>query len=743
VTYYGRAANEHVDLTLAVVVEGIPYALVERTIAGAPSGLGGRTQIVCVTRVEEGEATLNHDERREEAATLDIDLLDTSAHDLRSLFAAGSRATGWITTPFTAADTTLEVNSTTPYSAGQNIYVGAETITIGTITAPSDLVGCTRGAFSTTATVLNGTSTDGDSVYTVPPYWRGRRVKLYGYTPQGDETLLGVYIVDESPRHVGDEQWTLRCAGVVQEYWERSVGVGLREQPVLSVVSSTASLRTLAVQDASAFRLASSFPTYVIVSGGDRAGIFELTGVDTGTDQIEIAPEPSFRTTSPFNRGADGFTVRPLAVVGGSSPLLLLYVLLSSEGQASTSYDRLPGRPASDTYDPGWRMGAGFTTSEVDTSAFEVLRAIPPQTITIVDERRVTDILREWCLLTGTAVVSTVDGKIKPITLAAQRTANTTSIGADDIVPDTKVEVEHDESGVFPLLTVRAGYDPVSGDFSRTINLIDTDLAKRYRRNPQRREIEVRSIGVGSVVLPENVRLARWVNPTSVSLGEMAGIVNDVMRGDGALARRFLRLSLTHEHLDLRIGDLVTLSSSLQDAYSSLPDFRGSTVAGVTARVVARRPRYDQGRVDVRLEILDRLLHVCPAVQIKVVAGNQVQLRQTQPELTSASPTDDFWVGAGVHIIDRSQGGGAGTGYFTVVDTIDGPDTLTLGGVPDAIGDGWTIQDNVDVMVLDPETSIATGPSTSGYELVEAAMLAGDDGVAGTNPDATTEPRWR
>ena len=92
-TYYGRAANEHVDLHLALVVEGIPFVFVERSLSTTPTSYGGRTPIVCLTRVEEGEAAIDFNERRETASTLDVEMLD-EGDTLADLFAAGTRAVG-------------------------------------------------------------------------------------------------------------------------------------------------------------------------------------------------------------------------------------------------------------------------------------------------------------------------------------------------------------------------------------------------------------------------------------------------------------------------------------------------------------------------------------------------------------------------------------------------------------------------------------------------------------------------
>lgn len=747
-SFYGRAANEHVDLHLALVVEGIPFVFVERSLSTTPAGYGGRTPIVCLTRVEEGEAAIDFAERRETASTLDVEMLDES-DVLADLFAAGTRAVGWIQGVFTAADTALEVNSTTPYSAGQRIYVGAETITIGTITAPNDLVGCTRGAFGSTASPLSGTTTDGDEVYTVPPYWRGRRAWLYGYAPDGagiyTETLLGTYIVDEAPRHAGDLRWSLRLAGVVQEYWERSVGVGLRDARTTDYGTAvTDTTFSIEVDDVDAFRApAADWPVYVRVDDKDVTHIVELVSVDVPGSTITLDFRGHFGTPDITNTGTftpAAWTVRPMAVVQAPGSASILVVLLSDDGQDLSGGNYLPGRDPSSTHDPGWRLGAGFTTAEVDTAAFDKITAVPSMAIVIDDERKVTDILREWALLTGTVIVSTVDGKIKPITLAAQRTSGTRTIGADDVIPDGPIAVEHDEGSVYALASIRCGYSPVTGEFTDEVNLINTSLAKRYRRTPQRRELEFRSVDIFDAARPRFAReqSGGWLHPARYTPGEAVTMLSDIMRGDGALARRFVSLSLSHEHLDLRLGDLVTIGSDLPDAYD-LPDFRGSTIVGATCRVVARRPRYDQARVDVRLEILDRLLHVCPSAVITADDGaGTLTLATTTPEVPgSGSPANGFWIGAVVKMYDRSSLSGVAVVESATVTAIPATNQITVSPKPT-----FTVQANVDYVVLDPEAS-ADGTNGDGYTLIEFAKLADDDGTAGSNASTDNEPRWR
>ncbi len=739
-SYYGRTANEHVDLHLSVVVEGIPVVFVERNLPTSPAVWGGRTPIVCLTRVEEGESTLSYEDRREMAATLDLEMLD-DAGVLADLFATASRSVTWASATSTASATTITLASTAALVGGQHIYVGAETITVGTVASGTSLTGCTRGAFGSTAAALYGTASDGDSVYVVPPFWRGRRVSLYGHAPDGGglytSTLLGTYLIDEAPVQAGDLRWTLRCAGIVQEYWERSIGLGLREQAALevTVISTSIGVR---VEDATAFRLGSSFPTYAAIdatsirSGREVFAIYEVVSVDTTNDIVQLALSPSFGTPHILTGvGALDATIRPVATFSGSA---LLYLLLSREGQGATSYDRLPGRLPASTYEGGWRMGAAFTTTEVNIAAFEAVPFV--NSLFVVErEEKLTDLLREWTLLTNTAIVSTVDGKIKPITLAPPRIVNTTTISADDVIPDGPLTVTCDEANVYPLLTVRGGYDIRSGDFTVEAPLINVDLAKKYQRNTNKLEVEIKSIGIDGG-FPIGFDAPAWRNPVSMRVEDLIVYVDAVMKGS-TLGRRFLSLSLSHEHLGLRIGDVVTLGTDLPDAYD-LPDFRGGSILGLSARVVARRPRYDQARVDVRLELLDRLLHVAPAATITVHSTGLLTLSTTTPEVpASGFPANGFYVGAAVKVVDRSSLSGT-----PVVDTrtVTGTPSTTQIQLNSALS--FVLEAGVDYVVLDPEGS-ADGTNGDGYSLIELAKLADSDGNAGANANTDNEPRWR
>lgn len=757
VTFYDdlSGADLHANLVLALRIEGIPIVLVERAIpvASAPE-ISGYTQFACITRVEEGEATLDLEERREIGATLDIDMLDDDARTLSALFAVNTRRHTWVTSDVLVGGTTLSVQTTTGLANGQTIYTDSETITIGTVASSTSLTGCTRAAFGSTAAALFGAAGNGNSIYTVPPSWVARRACLYGYALTSDGRasgqLLGTWIVDESPRCLGDGFWSLRCAGVAQEIYDRSIGVGLREaKPTGEFSFGTSSGRqtvTLTVDDATGFRLGSSFPSYVssqTKKDDDSIGfaIFELQSVTTppGTQKIGVFLDGTPWTPIDIQRRSDGVrsistTLKPIAIVSGG-PLALLYVLMSKEGQGATTYDRLPGRLATTEQNTSWRLGAGLTSSEVDTAAFEAINESQTSAIIIDGEQALSNVLKEWCLLNGVATRITVDGKLAPFSLSPER-ASSITIGPDDVIPDSRIEVQSDETALTPLASVKCGYNPAVGDYGVELELINIDLSKRYRRNQARRELEFRSIGCSDGKIADPAA-PPFFHPASLTVGEIAALTDDIMRGDNGLARRYVSLSLTMAHLDLRIGDVVTLSASLPTAFSTLPDLRGGTIGGKRGRVVSRRPRYDAARIDVRFLILDPLLVVAPASTITAISSTTISLATTTDEVSGSSPANDFIVGAKVRIYDVS----AGAVHVTTVSSIPSATQIVVAAAPTFAGG---VETGVDYVVLDPAASAVGGTSPNGYTMSEFATLANDAGiVTASNSEVSTSPRWR
>lgn len=734
------------DLTLALFVEGVPTVFVERPVPVSFGSISNHTQVVCIDRVEQGDATLDMEDRREVAATLSVDLVDTSALVLSALFAANTRRASWVTADVPAATTTIGVDSTAAMVSGGAIYIGAETITIGTVASATSLTGCTRGARDTVAAALTGADTadgDGDSVYITPPSWQGRRAYLYGYTATSQQ-LLGVFVVDASPTHGGDRMWRLTMAGIAQEFFERSLGFGLAPVPVAwgrasAAVTGGRRVESFTCQHRTAFREAVSFPTYVmLMSDAGSVGIYEIADHDSGTGILKVFADQTLFGSQRFRFDLVTSAQQIGIVTGGGTPYSLLNLMLSREGQAAVStYDRLPGRLPTTFSDPGWSMGAGLKDADVDLASFTAGNINPPQNTVIIDgEQKLSDAIREFCWLSNCAVVTTSEGVLKLINLSNTRAADVVaSITASEMLPDSRVEVICDEGTVYPYATIRLGYSPISKGFTSEMNLVDTDLARRYPRMPNRKDLEFRSIGCR-----EARRLGSgdpFVHPSDQGLGEQASNLVKLLRGSGGgQAQRRLSIDVTLELLSLGLGDLVNLSG-LPDAFSELPDMRGGTIEGVTCRIVGRRPNYDEGRLTLTLQMLDRTLHVCPAAVIDSVAGFVLTLATTTPEVSGTSPGDDFFAGCGVRIVDVSTGN-----LFLTTASAVSATTVTVASVPVLGTDGWAIDDDVDYIVLDPYNS-SDGTTASGYSLIEMATLTGDTGVSAVYAPVDNEPRWR
>lgn len=773
-TFYSvlAASGEHANLVLALRIEGIPIAFVERTIpAAVASSLSGYTQFDGVTSIEEGESVLDMKERREVAATLDLEILDDSSGTLSSLFSVNARRLTWISADATASSTTLTLNSTSGLSNGQTIYTNEETVTIGT--AGATLTGCTRGAFGSTAAALYAAvgGGDGDAIYTRPPNWVGRRASLYGYTLNsnggGFEQLLGTYIIDDQPRHTGDKIWSVRLAGVAQEYYERAIGLNIqtalaKKDVVATYTAGTPGYFTIAVDNALAFRLGTNWDSYVLmrVEGSSSLdSIFKLQGVDTANSKISVYEAPEFGTslsaagdviyidTSPTNYGAavrkaniadiiannQSVTFKQIEMVGGTNRSMMR-ILLSKEGQLGPGgqYDNLPGRLPTKVYDAGWRMGAGFKTAEIDISAWEAIETSRPTMCVIDNEMPVSSVLKEWCLLNGMAVCVGSNGKLKPFTIASPRAGLATTIGPEHVIPGSRISVESDEASVYPLQTVKCNYSPLSMEYGSTINMVDQELAKRYGRHPRRIELEFRMIGCNDAPNPNGYNFP-FDSGANVPISQMPMLATDIVRGENGLSLRYVSLSLNFGMMSLRIGDVVKLSG-LPDAFSELPDLKGGTLNGAVGRIVSRRPGYNSGRIDVKIMLTEPLLHVCPTAIVSSNSGTTLTLSTTD-DCSDSSPANGFFVGAGVALYDL--GAGTRTTYTVTGLNIVGQ-TISINAAPAAaVGTRYVVL-----------TPIGAGGPTSGttgngYLLSELAIIVDDDGVGTAYGEVNNQPRWR
>lgn len=742
------------SLALVLEIEGIPYAFCERVATGMSHG--DREQIAVVVAVKEGESAVDFEDRLASAPTLDIDLVDTKTLQLQSLFALSTGRASIFDEDLNETDlpSALTFLTTTGFPAiGSHpsgycyLYAGGETFSYSSIVSGTDVELKYRGEFDSTAQKHWAL----DSVYTVPPYWEGRRAKLWGYwidakgvTSVDDRYQLGAWIIDEAPRLTGPRKWSLRLAGAMQEFLSRNVGVGLqearrREYTNLVTRDTTQWAVSAGVDSSAGFRLAADYPSFVLC--GPRGDTFDfstvarLLSVPNGTS-ITFDPRFSFAIDNTMRSPKVADTYKQIAVVGMSSSHSILALLTSTTGQGAHAYDLLPGAESTSTDAAGWRLGAGFDLADVDTASF-LARNPRYHAFVVDDEKPLSDYLREYCYLSGSLIVVDNEGKLKAIGAETPRALSTLrTLTAADILPDGLIDANCDESTVYPLVKLSAAYSPLTQDPQLELTLVSGELAKRYRRQPRTLEVGLPSIGCRQTQISFGDFQSRYYySPADYSIAELQQIAYEIQTTTGNLGSRFVSLSLTLEHFDLALGDVVTISSDLPDAIAQLPDFRGGYLGGSTLRLMSRRPDYDRGRLDCVFQYCDPLLAISPACVVYSRVGTTVTLVATGPEAYSASPTDAFTTGFGqaLRFFDVSSG----TYELVYIDTILNGTQFTLVSAPTfAHGSG-------DYVVADPVES-ANNASASGYINYEHAVLVDETGVAsivGDNYDRS--PRYR
>jgi hypothetical protein len=762
----------HRDLTLALKIEGIRTAFTERTIsAAALSTIGRPIQAVCMNRVKEGATQLDIERRREIAPTLDIELIDFDNLSLQALFASASARNTYVAANAEADDTEVTTGSTAAIMALVNsqgycdIYIGSETITVVGIGSYTSIISnepiefgsiigwagvptipissgtalqITRGAYESTPIELRGSTVDldGDSVFLVPPSWKGRRAKLYGVI--GDQVdVLGTFIIDGSPETLGERTWRLRFAGIAQRYYEKSYAWGLTEaQVAFSAVTNNGERIThslisniLAVNDSF---YGNSRPNYCLLTsefaGREYKSIHRVFNVDD-LGSISISNEALFGT---LVHHPSAKKVQPILLSQGTTPISILSVIVSrgrSSAPPPLDYDIHAGR-ISNTFDfAGWSLGAGIPVADLDLTAWRSsqinygLQLWPAAT-----ETKLEELLYEFCLLTDCFIVCDKNGRLKPLSITNYRNNSLPELTADDIDPNSVTYVSNDEGNISPFGKVSLDYSPIEDSYRVEMNLVDTDLAKRYPDAQNRKEFKFKSIATADGIQITN-RNYPFVHPVRHNIGELASRMSKLLRANHGESTRTITVDVTLEQLERRVGDIIRLTS-LPAAIAELPDFKGGFIEGVTCRIIEKRPDYDANKLSLKLQILNRALHVAPTATVASNATTTLTLNTTTPECRTASPANDFAIGAAVQIKAHNSD----NFHETTVTSASGA-TLIVASVP-----GWITSGSI--VCLNPFDSNFTN-TVSGYSLSEIAGWTDDTGTATVvNALATPNPLW-
>ncbi|MFO0447378.1 MAG: hypothetical protein ACK52I_01595 [Pseudomonadota bacterium] len=751
------------DVQYAIVVQGVPVVFTtsrisppNAVVALAGYGMGAdHVRRSVVVGVEIAAKELDPTARRMVGGSCTINLVDDDAGSLLALFTPRKRRRTFVTAAAAAGDLIVEVASTAGTSAPGHVYVDGETIKYDSIAA-TEYADCTRGAFGSEAQPHFGDAVQGAGVFTTPPVWTGRRVKVIAYFEREDGTttaalarVIDTFRLEAPPKHQGGAAWRLECSHLSDEVAARKVGSGLRTIDGFGERLAGASgdevryvVDPIRIADTDLF-VVGARKTFVRVRGTAR----EFDTIQTGYgEQIAGVRTPDAAGVHALNSittiyldvdranlvagGGDVFApadMRHIAILGDTEPAGedVLRVLTSRLGDgANDVYDALPGLERSVFGDGDWRFGAGIFKGEVDTDAFiDVGKDAVGWSFVIDDEYDLAEVLDSFCLATNSVWLVSKDGTLTVKRLSEERATSALTLDDDVVIGDPAVEF--DDADVAPRVRLTCNYDTVAEEFLAHVTVYDAEMAARFPTHDERVDIETRGLAIA-----EADNLLR--RPT-MALESVQSLLRTLQK-QSANGRVRIPLRCHLDALVLDLGDVVTVDLAV-------PDMEGNATTSKTARVIRLGPRIEEGLVEVTVELFEQLFVIAPACVLVSRAGAVLTLRTGGPEVAgprSATPGRLFFAGQFVALYDVSAATYEDATVLSVTDT-----TVTLTAAP-VIG----ISANVDVLFSVDQLDVSaypTGTNVDGYGHADFAYQMPDDegDIVAGGAGATYATRWR
>lgn len=733
------------EMRLAIVIQGIPFVFQQgrTSLIDAVVGLAGfggtvgmkHTRHFGLGKVEQSAKELDMQKRRMIGGGLTVELIDDSANALQVLFTPRKRRVAFLSGDATAAAFTMDVTDVLaqipdPGSVAA-LYVGGETITYDGRTAPTTINIAERGAFGSEAAVHFGGSEQGEGVFTTPPSWIGRRVKLIGYFEKDDGSttaalaqVLDTYRLEEAPKYLGNGSWQLQCSHLSDEFAVRKVGRGVNDfsgSPSFVFTSGNLALKSLALNRWTQ----GSLKTQALVEF--ETGDIEVFDI-VSASSVAATVTPQFRRVQPtpspvdsirqFDSGPRRF--KHIAILSGAEVTpgtRLLQMLASKTGDGTNgTFDVLGGFNRTRFGGFDFHFGAGINAADLDTAAFTDVGGAGTWSNVIDGERAVADVLFDFCVQLECFWYADNNGKLTVKRLAEDQSIAPVTV--DDTVIIGEPEVTYDEEAIAPRVSLRCNYDPVSGDFEGTVNVVDVDLAARYPSATDTLELESRSVVVDPVAVGDTGTVPR----ESTGLAGVEVALRRIQVGNGR-GRALVRFAAHLDLLTLDLGQIVTLTAAV-------PNFESGNVSQ-TGRVTSLGPRIDDGEIDVVVELLDRAFVIAPAAVIASRVGAVLTLQTTGPECATTSPGNMFAsTFNSVAVWDISAS------VFEVLDIVARTaTTLTLSAAPTfAHGAG-------DFVTVQSQDALQTAANTTGQVPLDFIYQMPDVPVVGST--VSLETRWR
>ena len=759
-----------------VTVEGVPYVMQDGDV-DVPSTLLSATyeRVKCIAALGQERRELDMVARRAKGGGLRLRMQDDGDHTLRSLFTMRKRRTTFIGANVGAGAVTITVKSTGAFAASGNFWCGGECVSYTGKTATT-FTGCTRAAFGTTARAFRGGASNGQAVYASPPSWLGRIVTLKGYFLDHDgeapastsmQATLGTFEIDSAPQYLGDDTWEMSAIDRIDSFLKRAIYTGIEPTTETNLlryepdgvdygegrvfVSNNGFARLFGDNDTPGdFAYVHLDGVGVYGSGvtGNLSLLIRATNLDLGLLSespradlsVPITTEPGLNRSMRFmattsqafsNGGAFYESAKPAAYLREKADTLALKVLHSRTGNGTNgTHDVLMGKDASvssDTDPDGfmWRIGAGILAAEVDANSLAAVGASVEWFFLLDEPMTVGDFARDFCMATDAFTLTNLNGQLSVKSMSDGPSALVQMVIDDDQVIG-KATATYDESSVFPHVVLECSYDPRVQAFKERVEINDAEMAERYPTRDETLTIESKSIFIAGLWAEDF-----WLDVPAYPLAEVQRRLRRYQCEEGGRGSLYVDVKVHIDAALLNLGDIVTLN--LDD----VPDMEGSTITNRRARVVSHLTNWDEGTVDMRLQVLRPPKRIGSASIIASTASADTVLTLTtaQPECGN---TAAFLFGVGNAVIVWDVSGNVS--HATTLTAVGPGNTVTLATAP-----GFAVAGTVDFITHGTATVGDLTPTTNDYVPLTDFIFQVDDDereYEDAVPDAG-ESRWR
>lgn len=752
-TWALRLAGDRKRLVLWFTIQGIEPVFMERSIpASTILGGGARTELVNIVEgsLEVGQEEIDLDALCHKGGSFRVRIRQRSgATTLDDLFQTRKRRRTSVTATMTKTDVSVTVGDSTWAASDTGlIYLGGETVYHSTRPTSTSFGGLTRAMYGSRAQLNRGSADfQGTAVYDVPPFWLGRRITLMasflddaGNTNAAKTTTIGTYVINEDPTQVDVLTWELAAGPVSDEYAARKLYTGMVEATGASAitrVSDTSASLYVPVDNARTFLPSpSGFVTHALLwlenHGNVRCAMARVTARDVAStpNVVTVLPDDYFSPSSWNSIGARMFQaqkVRHIVFVRGLPASSLLPALCSVHGDgANGAYDLLPGEEKASFGVEGFQVGAGIDAADIDEASF---LAISNGDWCYILDKPVTvgELLGEWAMFADAFWYVTAAGQLSAQVQGETTAQSVLTINAAVLAGDTPPTTKVEESSIYPVIEIETNYHPVSQDFRIKHVFEDGELMRRYTQRQDVRKIQAKGIAVDRRT-GDGEHPQFFNNPATVSEEAVRAFGRSMQKAEGR-GRLIVTCTTRLKGLRAALGDVVTIGFEGND-------YEGGTISGREARVIARRPRFQDGKVDFVLQVLEPLFLFAPscvvtAVTTTNVANDTLTFSTTAPDVASTSPTSDLVAGQTVRLWDVS----AGTSQVGTILSIPNATQVVL-----TAGVTGTVETSVDWLTWNTlGTNTSAGDTANGHNEGDWAFHMDDDAV----PAAGNVRRWR